>query len=209
MMRVLIADDHEVVRRGAKQIIADEFEGAEFGEARNTQEAVECVMRQHWDLVILDINMPGRNGLEVIAEVRRLRPQTPVLVLSGYGEEEFALRSFHLGAMGYLTKSSAGEELLLAVRKVLSGSKYVTAALAERLVASLQESSQPAHESLSSREMQVLQLVASGKTIKEISGALNLSEKTVHTYRARVSQKLNLSTNVELARYALQNRLVD
>ena len=210
MIRVLIVDDFEVVRRGLKEIFADEFPELEVGEAGTSQAALELVMKQEWELVLLDINIPGRNGLEVLEEVKRLRPRTPVLVLSAYPEEEFAIRSFKLGASGYLNKSRASDELLAAAKKVLAGGKYVTASLAEKLAAAVGGGAEQApHESLSNREMQVLRMVASGKTIKEAAAEMALSEKTVGTYRSRIAQKLGLGSNVELARYALRHRLVD
>lgn len=210
MKKVLIADDHDIFRHGVRDLLAREFGPLTFGEARDSRQAGELLRRAAWDLVLLDINMPGRSGLEVLAEARRLRPKTPVLVLSMYPEEEFALRAFQLGAAGYLTKQAAGDELLVAVRKILAGGKYVTAALAERLAARLGGEMQAApHAALSPRELQVLRLVASGRTLKEIAAELALSEKTVGTYRARVAEKLGLSSNVELARYALRHKLVD
>jgi DNA-binding NarL/FixJ family response regulator len=210
MIRVLIVDDFEVVRRGLKEIFADEFPELEVGEAGTSQAALELVMKQEWELVLLDINIPGRNGLEVLEEVKRLRPRTPVLVLSAYPEEEFAIRSFKLGASGYLNKSRASDELLAAAKKVLAGGKYVTASLAEKLAAAVGGSAEQApHDSLSNRELQVLRMVASGKTIKEAAAEMALSEKTVGTYRSRISQKLGLGSNVELARYALRHGLVD
>ena len=210
MIRVLIVDDFEVVRRGLKEIFADEFPVLEAGEAANSQRALELVVTQEWDIVLLDINIPGRNGLEVLEEAKRLRPRTPVLVLSAYPEEEFAIRAFKSGASGYLNKSRASDGLLAAVKKVLAGGRYVTASLAEKLAAALGSDVQQApHESLSSRELQVFRMVALGKSIKEIAAELALSEKTVGTYRTRISKKMGLATNVELTRYALQQRLVD
>lgn len=209
-MNVLIADDHDIVRHALRDLLTREFARVTTGEARDSREASELLVRQHWDLVLLDINMPGRSGLEVLGEARRLQPETPVLVLSAYPEEEFALRAFKLGAAGYLNKQHAAEELLVAVNKVLAGGKYVTAALAERLAASLGGPlNQLPHEALSNRELQVLRLVASGKTIKEIAAELALSEKTVGTYRARIARKLGLGSNVELTRYALKHKLVE
>jgi two-component system, NarL family, invasion response regulator UvrY len=210
MTRILIADDHEVVRRGLKGILADEFSKLKVGEARTSQETLDAVEKSDWDVVLLDINMPGRSGLEVLADLKRLHPKLPVLVLSAYPEEDFALRVLKLGAAGYLTKQSASDELLSAIRKALQGGKYVTASLAEKLAASLAgEAPMEAHDLLSNRELQVLRLIASGKTIKEIASELCLSEKTIGTYRMRISEKLHLSTNVELTRYALRHKLVD
>jgi DNA-binding NarL/FixJ family response regulator len=210
MTRILIVDDHEVVRRGTRQVLVEGFPGATFGEAASAPEATAALGAQPWDLLILDINIPGRSGLEVLEEVHRLWPKLPVLVLSAYPEEEFAVRCLRLGAAGYLTKNSASDELVAASRKALEGGKYVTAALAERLAAVLggDVRTEP-HEALSGRELQVLRLVATGHTLKEIAAELHLSEKTIATYRARISEKLGVSTNVELTRYALQHKLVD
>ena len=210
MIRVLIVDDHETVRRGLKEIFADEFPELEIGEASHSQVALELIAGRQWDLVLLDINIPGRNGLEVLQEAKRLRPQTPVLVLSAYPEAEFALRSFKLGASSYLNKGRASDELVAAAKKALAGGRYVTASLAEKLAAALGgDLEQAPHDSLSVRELQVLRMVARGMTIKEIAAELALSEKTVGTYRTRISKKMGLTTNVELARYALQHHLVD
>ncbi len=210
MIRLLIVDDHEVVRRGLKQVLSEAFPGAQIGEADRFEAALAALSGGGWDLVLLDVNMPGRGGLELLEEARRSWPAVPVLVVSAYPEEEFAVRCIRLGAAGYLTKNSASAELVAAARKALAGGKYVTARLAERLVGVLGGDEKPLpHEALSSRELQVLRLVACGKTSKEIASELHLSEKTIATYRARISQKLGLSTVVELTRYALQHRLVD
>jgi DNA-binding NarL/FixJ family response regulator len=210
MIRVLIVDDHEIVRHGVKKVLADAFPGAEVGEAENSQTALALFMNHEWDLVLVDVNIPGRSGLEVLEDVKRLRPQIPVLVLSAYPEEEFAIRSLKLGASGYLDKSLASDEILVAAKKVLAGGKYVTASLAEKLAASLGDKlRQTPHECLSTRELLVLRKVASGRTIKEIATELALSEKTIGTYRMRIAKKLGLNSNVELTRYALKHRLVD
>ncbi len=210
MTRVLIADDHEIVRRGLKDLLTDAFGKIKVGESRTAGETLELARREPWDIVLLDINMPGRSGLEVLADLKRVRPNVPVLVLSASPEQDYALRVLKLGASGYLTKQSASDELLAAIRKSLAGGKYVTATLAEKLAAQLSgEVSGAPHEALSNRELQVLRLIASGRTIKEIAAELSLSEKTIGTYRARISEKLRLATNVELTRYALQHKLVD
>lgn len=208
-MRILLVDDHEIVRRGLRQLLAETFPKAVFGEAGRVPAARELLAQKDWRLVLLDINLPGGSGLELLVDVKRLRPDAAVLVLSSYPEREFALRTFKLGAAGYLTKDSVADEMLTAVQKVLAGGKYVSAALAETLAAALGGGLNPPHEALSPRELEILRLVATGKTIKEIAASLALSEKTVGTYRTRVSEKLNLSTNVELARYALQHQLVE
>jgi two-component system invasion response regulator UvrY len=210
MTRVLIVDDHEIVRRGLKQILTDEFKELEVGEAGDARQALEAARQKPWDIVLLDINMPGRSGLEVLEELGELRPDLPVVVLTAFPEADFAIRSFKLGACGYVNKQSASDELLAALRKALAGGRYITPSLAEKLAATLAgEVASAPHETLSNREIQVLRLIASGRTIKEIAAHLSLSEKTVGTYRTRISAKMGLATNVELTRYALQHRLVD
>ena len=209
-VQVLIADDHPVVRQGSRELLAREFPGLKTGEARDSREAVDLLMKQDWDLLLLDINMPGRSGLDVLEEARRLRPRMPVLVLSAYTEEEFAVRAFRLGAAGYLNKQCLPDELVAAVRKILAGGKYVTASLAEHLATLLGgEIRQAPHEVLSGRELLVLRRIALGRTLKEIAAELALTEKTVGTYRARITQKTGLSSKVEITRYALQHKLVD
>jgi two-component system, NarL family, invasion response regulator UvrY len=210
MTRILVVDDHEVVRRGLKQVLAEAFPGAHLGEADTSETAMAALSGSAWDLLLLDINIPGRSGLELLEDARRLWPALPVLVVSAYPEEEFAIRCIRLGAAGYLTKTSASAELVAAARKALAGGKYVTARLAERLMDVLGGEANPLpHEALSARELQVLRLVASGKTGKEIAAELHLSEKTIATYRARIAEKLGLSTVVELTRYALRHGLVE
>jgi two-component system, NarL family, invasion response regulator UvrY len=210
MTRVLIADDHELLRRGLKSILAEAFPDLAAGEAVSAQQAIEAVEKQSWDVVLLDINMPGRSGLDALQDIKRLRPHLPVVVLSVFPEQDYAIRAFKLGASGYVSKQSASGEMLAAIRKALAGGRYVTPALAEALAATVAGAT-PAmpHEMLSNRELQVLRLVALGKPLKEIAADLSLSEKTIATYRLRISQKLGLSTNVELARYAMQHKLVD
>ncbi len=209
-MNVLIADDHTVVRHGLQEILNRKFTDVEAVEAKDSREAMQQFGARRWDLVLLDINMPGRSGLDVLEEMKRLQPRTPVLVLSAYPEQEFAIRAIKLGASAYLNKQSAFDELIAAVKKALAGGRYITTSLAERMADSLgsPDSGAP-HETLSNREFQVLRLIAVGRSIKEIAAELNLSEKTIGTYRARISEKIGLSTNVELTRYALQHNLVD
>lgn len=181
----------------------------EVFEAEDAQQATMLLLAEEWDLVLLDITMPGRNGLEVLEEIRRRHLQLPVIVLSAYSEGEFALRAFKLGAAAYLNKQSASDELLVAVKRVLGGGKYVTAAMGERLAAALGgEIKASPHELLSNRELQVLRLIASGKTLKEIGADLGVSEKTVATYRSRLSEKMGLGSKVDLTRYAVQHGLV-
>ncbi|MCU1318299.1 MAG: DNA-binding response regulator [Candidatus Acidoferrum typicum] len=208
-MRVLIADDHAVFRRGLKETIGEAFPKVIFGEAKTAQETVDCVRRQDWEIVILDISMPGKSGLDILDDVRRLRPKLPVLFLSMHPEEQYARRALKSGAAGYLTKDSIPEELKEAVRRILTGGRYVSATLAERLAFDLRKGADtPLHELLSAREFQVLRMIASGKSVKEIANDIALSVKTVSTYRARILQKTGMKTTAELIRYALQTQLV-
>lgn len=209
-MKVLVVDDHKIVRRGLISIIAEKFPDTVFGEAETSQEAMEKVYGEQWDLVLLDVNIPGRNGLDVLQEIKETLPRTAVLIVSAYPEEDFAVRALKLQAAGYLTKSCVADELVPAMNKALAGGRYVTASLAEKLAASLGSDLEGAlHESLSNREMQVLRLVALGRTLKEVAAELKLSEKTIGTYRARIADKMGFSSNVELARYALRYKLVE
>lgn len=209
-MRILLADDHTVVRSGLKQILAEEFKKAVFGEARNAEETLDLIDKQRWDIVILDITMPGRTGLEVMRHIRKLLPALPVLVLSIHPENQFAVRVLKLGAAGYMTKESAAEELVRAVKKVLSGGRYVSTSLAETLAAKLSSPPvKPIQEMLSDREFQVLRLIASGKIISEIARELLLSVKTISTYRSRILEKMSLKNNAELMHYAMQHQLVE
>ena len=210
MTRILIADDHELVRRGLRQTLAEAFPKLVIGEATDSRETIQAVANQTWDLALLDINMPGRSGLDVLQEIKQSHPQLPIVVLSAYPEKDYAVRSLKLGASGYVSKQSASAELVIAVKKALAGGRYVTASLAESLAATLAgETPSTPHEMLSTRELQVLRQVAQGKALKEIAFEMSLSEKTVGTYRSRISKKLGLATNVELARYALRYGLVD
>lgn len=210
MIKILIADDHAVVRRGLKQILAEEPNMAVFGEACNAQEVLKNVREQNWDIVILDITMPDRSGLEVLKELKNIRPKLPVLILSIHPEEQYAVRVLKAGAAGYMTKESAPEELVKAVRKVIRGSKYISPSLVEKLAFDLEtDSEKPLHETLSDREYQVMCMIASGKTVKEIAKKLYLSVKTISTHRARILGKMKMKTNAELTHYAVKNRLVD
>jgi two-component system, NarL family, invasion response regulator UvrY len=209
-MKVLIADDHEVVRQGVRQILTEGFAKVSFAEAVNAAELLARVRKEKWDLVLLDINMPGRSGLEGLVEIKKLRPALPVVILSMFSEREYALRALKAGAVGYLNKQSLGRELVDAVTKVLAGHRYITPALAELLAADLGRSgSGLPHEALSDREYEVMKLIAAAKSVKEIASELSLGEKTVFTYRARLLEKLGLKSDVEVARYALQHRLVE
>jgi two-component system invasion response regulator UvrY len=209
-MKVLIADDHAVFRRGLRETLAEAFSRVTFGEAKTAQETLEHARRQDWDVVILDISMPGKSGLDILDELKRSRPKLPILLLTMHPEEQFARRALRAGVAGYLTKESVPEELKEAVKKVAAGGRYVSATLAEKLAVDLREGGDtPIHELLSAREFQVLRMIASGKSVKEIAAEISLSVKTVSTYRARILVKTGMKTNAELIRYALQAQLVD
>ena len=198
------------MRQGLKLILADHFKKAVFGEARNAHEVLSRITKEKWDVLVLDITMPGRSGLEILREIRQLRPKLPVLVLSMHPEDQFAVRMLKAGAFGYLTKESAGEELVGAIQKVLRGGRYISAALAERMALYLEpDAHRPPHEKLSDREFQILRLIALGKAVSKIAQELSLSVKTISTYRARILNKMQMTHNAELTRYALQMSLVD
>lgn len=209
-MRILIADDHAVFRRGLKETLVEGFPRTIFGEASTAQETLDHVRRQNWDIVILDISMPGKSGLDILDDVKRLRPKLPILLLSMHPEHQYARRALKAGAAGYLTKDGVPEELKEAIKRIVGGGRYVSATMAERLAMDLREGADlPLHELLSDREFQVLRRIASGKTVKEIADELSLSVKTVSTYRARILDKTGMKTNAELIRYALESQLVD
>jgi len=210
MIRVLIADDHAILRRGLCEILLREFKGGKCGEAETADQVLSQIEVDHWDLVLLDVSMPGRTGVDVIADLKRLRPRLPVLVLSMHPEDQYAKRALRAGAAGYITKDTAPEEFLRACRKVVAGGRYVSAALAEKLALELQgEPVRPLHESLSNRELEVVRMIASGNTISQIAEQLHLSATTISTYRARILEKLHMTTTAKLMKYALQNHLVD
>jgi len=209
MLRILIADDHPVVRRGLRQIVADSRDMAVVDEATNGWEVLSKVRVSDYDVVLLDIAMPGMDGLDVLTQLKHERPRLPVLMLSMYPEEQFAKRAIRAGASGYVTKESAAEELVGAIRKVSTGGKYVSSALAEKLALDLERGGkQPPHETLSDREYQVMSLIASGKTVTGIARELSLSVKTISTYRSRILEKMNLKNNAELTNYAIKNGLI-
>ena len=209
MIKVLIADDHTVVRQGLKQILSDDPQLSVVGEAADGNEVLTALETLSVDVLVLDITMPGRNGLDVLKEVKRKRPTLPVLVLSMHPEDQFAIRILRAGAAGYITKESAPEELVGALRKVCSGGKYVSPQLAEKLAVFIEdETTRPPHEKLSDREFEVLRMLALGKTVTEVAEELLLSVKTVSTYRSRVLEKMKMTSNADLTRYALQNELI-
>jgi DNA-binding NarL/FixJ family response regulator len=210
MIKILIIDDHEVVRDGVKKIFEEQPGTTAFGEAGTAQEALMLAREEEWDVAVLDLSLGSRSGLEVLKMLGQIRPQLPVLILSMHSEEQYARRAFRAGAAGYVTKDSSRAELARAIDKVLKGGKYVTPALAEKLVLSLNRNSQLSrHETLSDREFEVMRLIASGKTVGEIAALLSLSNKTISTYRARILEKMEMKTNAQLTYYAIHNHLVD
>jgi len=210
MIKVLIADDHNLVRKGLKRILLDTEWIAAVDEAKDSQEAVLKVSSKEYDVVLLDISFPGRSGIDTLKQLRCLKPKLPVLILSMHPEEQYAVRSIRAGAAGYLTKESAPEELIEAIRRVTTGRKYITSSLAERLAIGTEEQSEePLHKSLSDREYQVMCMIASGKTVKEIAEALSLSVKTISTHRVRILRKMHMKNNAHLTHYAIKQGLVD
>jgi two-component system invasion response regulator UvrY len=209
-LRILIVDDHVMIRQGLRQILADAFPKAIFGEANNGIEALTQVTKQRWSVVLLDITMPGKSGLDVLKEIVEAQPNMAVLVLSMHPEDQYAVRVLKTGAAGYITKNTASEEVIGAVKKVLAGGKYVSSALAENLAANLNAPTGKApHEMLSDREYQVMRFIAQGKSVKEIAFELTLSVKTISTYRTRIMEKTQLKTNADIIRYAVHEHLVD
>lgn len=209
MLKILIADDHTVVRKGLKQILLEEFLSAEIDEAGDAEELLGKVMKKEWDIVISDISMPGRSGLEVLQQIKQHYPKLPVLILSIHPEDQYAVRVLKAGASGYLNKDSATDELVKAVRQVLLGKKYITTSIAERLASLLdRDPDKLPHEILSDREFEVLKLLAAGSPVSEIAEKLSLSVTTVSTYRARILTKMSLKSNADLTLYAIKNKLM-
>ena len=209
-IRVLIADDHAIVRQGLRQILSDTPDLTVSGEAENGVQAVQMVRTGEWDVVLMDVSMPDRNGIDALKIIKKEFPRLPVLILSMYPEEQYAIRALKAGAAGYLTKQSAPELLVTAIRQVASGKKYVSPSLAEELANAIGDDNERLpHEKLSDREYQTLCMIASGKTPTEIAEALNLSVKTVSVYRARLLEKMNLRNNAELTHYGLKHGLAE
>ena len=210
MLKILIADDHPIVRQGLKQILSEEFEIEALGEAQNSQEVLELVRKKDWDIVVLDITMPGRGGIEVLKELKTQKPKLPVLILSMHPEDQYAVRVLKAGAAGYLTKESVQDELVKAIKKILGGGKYVSPSLAEKMAFDLEtKTEKPLHETLSDREYQVMLLIGLGKTVSQIAEKLSLSVKTIDTYRTRILEKMKMKTNAELMHYVIKNKLVE
>jgi two-component system invasion response regulator UvrY len=207
--RILLADDHEIVRKGLRQMLAEAFPGAVFGEASDAAEAVRKVRESDWDAAVLDISLPDRSGLEVLSEIRKMRPKLPIVVLSMYDEEQFAVRAMRAGAAGYVTKRKAAGEIVAAVKKALAGGRYLTPSLAAKLGGEIGlDAAQVPHQRLSNREFEVFLLLASGRTVKSIAEQLHVSVQTVSTHRTRLLEKMKMKTNADLTGYAVLERLL-
>ena len=210
MINVLIADDHAIVREGLKNIIAETFDIVVKGEASNGAEVLKKVLKNDYDMIVLDITMPGRDGIDVLKQLKIVKPDIGILIMSMHPEDQFAFRALKLGASGYINKDKAPEEMIDAIRKVASGRKYISASFAEKLAVNLRtDSNVPFHKKLSDREYEVFRMITSGKTAKEISVGLSLSSKTISTYRTRVLGKMNMKTDAQLTYYAILNELID
>ena len=208
-MKVLIADDHAIVRKGLKQIIHEEYPQALIEEASNAEELIHKTMLDSWDVIITDLSMPGRSGLDALRQIRESFPKLPVLVLSMHPEDQYAIRVLKAGASGYINKDSAQEELIVAMNKVLNGKKYISSRVAEQMAEAIDDNSNKApHETLSDREFDVLKMLASGKAVSEIADMLSLSSTTISTYRARILEKMKMKSNADITRYALENQLI-
>ncbi len=207
MYRVLLVDDHTIVRKGIRSILEDRFEAIAIAEASNGAEAL-AALDAPFDAILLDLNMPGRSGIDLLGEIKHRVPKTPVLVISLHGEEQFAVRALHAGASGYLTKAAAPEQLVTAFERVVRGGRYITENVAERLAARVGGDSGAPHDRLSDREFEVMRGIASGQSVSEIAERMRLSVKTISTYRTRLLDKMGMATNAELTRYAIENNLV-
>ena len=209
-IKIIIADDHAIVREGLKQIVAEEKDMLVCGEAEDAASLMELLKKEKWSIVVLDINMPGKSGLEALKDIKQLYPELPVLILSMFSEDQYGLRAIKAGASGYLKKVSAPTELVVAIRKIVSGRKYINPSLAEKLAENLgSDKNNYLHEKLSDREYQIMCNIALGKSAEEIAGELALSINTIYTYRNRILEKMSMKSNVELTQYAIQNKLIE
>jgi two-component system, NarL family, invasion response regulator UvrY len=208
-MRILIADDHAIVRRGLREILLDEYPSSVIGDASDAEELLKKVFQEEWDIIISDLSMPGRSGLDALKQIKQAFPKLPVLIMSIYSEDQYAVRAFRAGASGYFNKNSIHEELFKAIESVRKGRKYITPAVAEKLAEAIpiDITTQP-YQLLSDREFEVFKLLASGKTVSEIAFQLSLSTNTVSTYRSRILEKMNMHSNGELMRYAMEQKLL-
>jgi DNA-binding NarL/FixJ family response regulator len=209
MIRILIADDHAIVRKGLRQLILEDYPSAIIGEVGDGESLIASALKEKWDLIISDISMPGRSGLEALQQIKEIDPSIPVLIMSMHPEDQYALRVFKAGASGYLSKDAVHEELIQAIRLIRNGRKFITPTIAEKLAGALDgDDKKEPHEFLSNREFDVLKMLASGRSISEIAEQLSLSATTVSTYRSRILEKTALKTNADLTRYALEKKLI-
>jgi DNA-binding NarL/FixJ family response regulator len=209
-MHILIADDHAVVRRGLRDILTDALPGTSFSEAANGDEVLNHLAKAPAALLVLDINMPGRSGIDVLRDVKHSYPRLPVIILSCHPEDQYAVRCLRAGAAAYINKDSAPEELAIATKKIMSGGRYLSTSLQEKLIANLDEPvDKPLHESLSDREHEVMRMIAEGVPLTEIGDRLHVSVKTISSYRARIMEKMQMKSNAELTRYAMSNSLIE
>jgi two-component system, NarL family, invasion response regulator UvrY len=209
MIKILIADDHAIVRRGLKQILLEEYPSAIIGEVADAESLLAEVMKEDWTVVICDMNMPGRSGLDALIQIKQFAPQLPVLIMSMYPEDQYALRVLKAGASGYLSKDNIHDDIIRAVQTVQLGKKFITPSIAEKLVSALgEDSSLQSHETLSDREFDVFKLLATGKAVSDIAMQLSLSATTVSTYRSRIMEKMSMHTNADLTRYAIEKKLI-
>jgi len=209
-IKILIADDHAIVREGLKQIVAEEKDIVVSGEAGNSEQMMQLLQKENWNLVILDINMPGKSGLEALKDIKQLYPNLPVLILSMFSEDQYGIRAIKAGASGYLKKVSAPTELVTAIRKIVSGGRYINQSLAEKLAEKFdQKEKELPHDKLSDREYQIMCNIALGKSAEEIAEELSISIHTVYSYRNRILDKMAMKSNVELTQYVLSNKLVE
>ncbi|OYW18503.1 MAG: DNA-binding response regulator [Sphingobacteriales bacterium 12-47-4] len=209
MIRIIIADDHAIVRKGIKQLISEEYPSAEFGEAGDVETLIEYIIKKDWDVVICDITMPGRSGLEALQQIKQIKPDLPVLIMSMHSEDQYALRVLKAGASGYLNKDTVHDDLIRALQTIRLGRKFITPSIAEKLANALgYDSQKKMHEFLSDREFDVFKMIAAGKSVSEIAEQLNLSATTISTYRSRILEKMGMKTNADLTRYALENSLI-
>ncbi|MFT3678131.1 MAG: response regulator transcription factor [Chitinophagaceae bacterium] len=209
MLKILIADDHAIVRRGLKQILLEEYPSAQVGEVGDAESLITQVVTGDWTLVICDMNMPGRSGLDALSQIKQIAPQLPVLIMSMYPEDQYALRVLKSGASGYLGKETIHEHLIHAIQTVMLGKKFITPSVAEKLADAVRDNTdQEPHELLSDREFDVFKLLAAGRSVSEIAAQLSLSTTTVSTYRTRIMSKMNIRSNADLTRYALEHKLI-
>ena len=209
MKRILIADDHAIVRRGLRLLLLEEYPSAEIGEAGDAESLVSKIIQQEWDVVICDISMPGRSGLDALSQIKQISPKLPVLIMSMYPEDQYALRVLKAGAAGYLGKETIHDDIIKAIQTVQLGKKFITSTIAEKLAKAFEvDTTDQLHEKLSDREFDVFKMLASGKAVSEIANQFALSVTTVSTYRSRVLEKMSMKSNADLTRYALEKKLI-